>query len=126
MSCFILFVLFFILQFHFLLFFILFHFILIMQVHEELVKQLTSLLRPQNSDFLVIGKFLKYSWFFFELITKSISQYLISTKRIKVRPRRGHCLCVKSITTSIKYSIQRRIYVAKSTLILGVPRPNIS
>ncbi|XP_067949265.1 dedicator of cytokinesis protein 9-like isoform X3 [Watersipora subatra] len=53
-------------------------------VHGELVKQLSSLLRPLNSDFLVVGKFLRYAWFFFELIAKSISQYLISTKRIKM------------------------------------------
>lgn len=53
-------------------------------VHEELVKQLTSLLMPNNSDFLVIRKFLKYSWFFFELINKSVSQYLITTNRVKV------------------------------------------
>ncbi|CAH1780654.1 unnamed protein product, partial [Owenia fusiformis] len=54
-------------------------------VHEELAKNLTSLLRPANADVLVIGKFLHHSWFFFELIMKSMAQHLLSTGRIKMQ-----------------------------------------
>lgn len=53
-------------------------------VHEELAKNLTTILRPANADNVVVCKFLKYSWFFFEILIKSMALYLISTDRIKV------------------------------------------
>ena len=53
-------------------------------VHEELAKHLMSILRPNQTDFLVTGKFMKYSWFFFEILIKSMAQYLLNTERIKV------------------------------------------
>lgn len=57
----------------------------LLQIHEELVKQLTSLLQPNTSDFHPNYNFLKNSWFFFDIIIKSVSQYLLSTGRIKVQ-----------------------------------------
>ena len=53
-------------------------------VHEELAKQIKALLRPTQADFLVIGKFMKYSWFFFEVLIKSMALHLLATGRIKV------------------------------------------
>ncbi|XP_076304439.1 dedicator of cytokinesis protein Ziz isoform X14 [Tachypleus tridentatus] len=53
-------------------------------IHEELTKALTAILRPANTDFLVINKFLKHSWFFFQILTKSMAQHLLSTERIKM------------------------------------------
>ncbi|XP_036367208.1 dedicator of cytokinesis protein 9 isoform X3 [Octopus sinensis] len=53
-------------------------------VHEELAKNLTVLLRPINADQSVVSRFLKHSWFFFEILIKSMAQYLIETERIKM------------------------------------------
>ena len=53
-------------------------------VHEELAQHLKTILRPTQADFLVIGKFMKYSWFFFEILIKSMAQFLLATGRIKV------------------------------------------
>lgn len=56
-------------------------------VHEELTKYLRMTMRPNMADQLVVGKFLRHSWFFFEILTKSMAQYLLSTDRIKVCAR---------------------------------------
>lgn len=53
-------------------------------VHEELAKHLTSILRPANADMFVIMRLLSHSRFFFEMLLKSMTQYLIDTERIKV------------------------------------------
>ncbi|XP_078311769.1 dedicator of cytokinesis protein 9-like isoform X17 [Crassostrea virginica] len=53
-------------------------------VHEELAKNLTTILRPANADNVVVCKFLKYSWFFFEILIKSMALYLINTDRFKM------------------------------------------
>ncbi|XP_048744096.2 dedicator of cytokinesis protein 9-like isoform X7 [Ostrea edulis] len=53
-------------------------------VHEELAKNLTTILRPANADNVVVCKFLKYSWFFFEVLIKSMALYLTDTDRIKM------------------------------------------
>ena len=58
-------------------------------VHEELALQLKAILRPTQADFLVTGKFMKYSWFFFEILIKSMAQHLLVTGRIKVRKMRN-------------------------------------
>lgn len=53
-------------------------------VHEELAKSLTLILRPANADQLVVTKFLNNSWFFFEVLVKSMTQFLIDGERVKV------------------------------------------
>jgi len=53
-------------------------------VHEEMSRHLPTLLRPANTDFLVINKFMHHSNFFFEIMVKSMAQHLLSTGRIKV------------------------------------------
>ncbi|XP_067121236.1 dedicator of cytokinesis protein 9 isoform X3 [Centruroides vittatus] len=53
-------------------------------VHEKLAKYLAITLRPANTDFLVINSFLKHSWFFFQLLTKSMGQHLLASGRIKM------------------------------------------
>lgn len=53
-------------------------------IHEELAKNLTVILRPVNADQLVVSRFLKHSRFFFEILIKSMTQYLIETERIKM------------------------------------------
>ncbi|XP_051566435.1 dedicator of cytokinesis protein 9 [Myxocyprinus asiaticus] len=52
-------------------------------VHEELAKAMTSILKP-STDFLTSNKLLKYSWYFFEVLVKSMAQYLIETGKAKV------------------------------------------
>ena len=54
-------------------------------VHEELAKSLTMILRPANADQVVVVKFLNNSWFFFEILIKSMTQYLIDGERVKVK-----------------------------------------
>lgn len=53
-------------------------------IHEELTKSLTLMLRPANTDFLVVNKFLKHASFFFQVIVKSMAQHLMTTNKIKM------------------------------------------
>jgi len=53
-------------------------------VHEELAKSLTLILRPANVDQLVVIKFLNNAWFFFQVIIKSMTQFLLDGERVKV------------------------------------------
>lgn len=53
-------------------------------VHEEMCKFLPSILDPNNTDFLVINKFMKHSEFFFQIVIKSMAQHLLNTGRIKM------------------------------------------
>ncbi|KAI1899017.1 hypothetical protein AGOR_G00078350 [Albula goreensis] len=52
-------------------------------VHEELAKAMTAILKP-STDFLTSNKLLKYSWYFFEALVKSMAQYLIESSKVKV------------------------------------------
>uniref|UniRef100_UPI00358F78FB dedicator of cytokinesis protein 9 isoform X3 n=1 Tax=Myxine glutinosa TaxID=7769 RepID=UPI00358F78FB len=52
-------------------------------VHEELAKAMTSLLKT-SADFLTSNKLLRYSWFFFQILIKSMAQHLIESGRIKM------------------------------------------
>ncbi|XP_016417171.1 dedicator of cytokinesis protein 9-like [Sinocyclocheilus rhinocerous] len=52
-------------------------------VHEDLAKAMTTILKP-STDFLTSNKLLKYSWYFFEVLVKSMAQYLIETGKAKV------------------------------------------
>lgn len=53
-------------------------------VHGELCRHLPTLLHPNNTDFLIVNKFMMYSNILFELIIKSMAQHLLSTGRIKM------------------------------------------
>ncbi|XP_061082235.1 dedicator of cytokinesis protein 9-like isoform X3 [Conger conger] len=52
-------------------------------VHEELAKAMTTILKP-STDFLTSNKLLKYSWYFFEALLKSMAQYLIDSYKVKL------------------------------------------
>ncbi|XP_023619959.1 dedicator of cytokinesis protein 9 isoform X4 [Myotis lucifugus] len=52
-------------------------------VHEELAKSMTAILKP-SADFLTSNKLLKYSWFFFDVLIKSMAQHLIENSKVKV------------------------------------------
>ncbi|KAI1899148.1 hypothetical protein AGOR_G00058550 [Albula goreensis] len=52
-------------------------------VHEELAKAMTTILKP-STDFLACNKLLKYSWYFFEALVKSMAQYLIESCKVKL------------------------------------------
>uniref|UniRef100_A0A4Y0BJ69 Dedicator of cytokinesis protein 9 n=1 Tax=Anopheles funestus TaxID=62324 RepID=A0A4Y0BJ69_ANOFN len=54
-------------------------------VHGELCRHLPTLLHSNNTDFLLVNKFMKFSGIFFEVIVKSMAQYLLSTGRIKMQ-----------------------------------------
>lgn len=53
-------------------------------VHEEMSRHLPTLLRPANTDFLVVNKFMHHSNFFFEIMIKSMAQHLLTSGRIKM------------------------------------------
>ncbi|KAJ8916213.1 hypothetical protein NQ315_016352 [Exocentrus adspersus] len=53
-------------------------------VHEEMCKHLPTILHPNNTDFLVVNKFMRHSDFFFEVVVKSMAQHLLSSGRIKM------------------------------------------
>lgn len=53
-------------------------------VHGELCKHLPTLLHPNNTDFLIVNKFMKYSNILFEIIVKSMAQLLLNTGRIRM------------------------------------------
>ncbi|KAF5283763.1 hypothetical protein FQA39_LY17201 [Lamprigera yunnana] len=53
-------------------------------VHEEIAKHLPTILHPNNTDFLVVNKFIHHSNFFFEIIIKGMAQYLLTSGRIKM------------------------------------------
>ncbi|XP_024086053.1 dedicator of cytokinesis protein 9 isoform X2 [Cimex lectularius] len=53
-------------------------------VHEELANHLPSLLYQNNTDFLIVNKFLSHSGFFFQVMVKSMAQHLLNTGRIKM------------------------------------------
>ncbi|KAM6958210.1 dedicator of cytokinesis protein 9-like isoform 4-T4 [Tautogolabrus adspersus] len=52
-------------------------------VHEELAKAMTAILKP-STDFLTSNKLLKYSWYFFEALVKSMAQYLMESGKVKL------------------------------------------
>ncbi|XP_058247461.1 dedicator of cytokinesis protein 9 isoform X3 [Hemibagrus wyckioides] len=52
-------------------------------VHEELAKAMTTILKP-STDFLTSNKLLKYSWYFFEALVKSMAQYLIASGKVRL------------------------------------------
>lgn len=53
-------------------------------VHEEMCRHLPVILHPNNTDFLVVNKFMHHSDFFFEVIIKGMAQHLLNSGRIKV------------------------------------------
>ncbi|ETE71936.1 Dedicator of cytokinesis protein 9 [Ophiophagus hannah] len=56
--------------------------------HEILAGAISTILK-QSADFLAINKMLKYSWFFFEILVKSMALYLLDENKIKLpRPQR--------------------------------------
>ncbi|XP_053540065.1 dedicator of cytokinesis protein 9 isoform X5 [Ictalurus punctatus] len=52
-------------------------------VHEELARAMTAILKP-STDFLTSNKLLKYSWYFFETLVKSMAQHLIESGKVKL------------------------------------------
>uniref|UniRef100_A0A1A8GGU9 Dedicator of cytokinesis 9 n=1 Tax=Nothobranchius korthausae TaxID=1143690 RepID=A0A1A8GGU9_9TELE len=52
-------------------------------IHEELAKAMTAILKP-STDFLTSNKLLKYSWYFFEALVKSMAQYLIESCKVRL------------------------------------------
>ncbi|KAH0630790.1 hypothetical protein JD844_004007 [Phrynosoma platyrhinos] len=50
--------------------------------HEILAIAMATILK-QSADFLAINKMLKYSWFFFEALAKSMAMYLLEENKIK-------------------------------------------
>lgn len=53
-------------------------------VHGEICKHLPSLLHPNNTDFLLVNKFMKFSSIIFDIIIKSMAHFLINSGRIRM------------------------------------------
>ncbi|XP_063376067.1 dedicator of cytokinesis protein 9 [Cydia fagiglandana] len=61
------------------------------KLHTVLTAPLYMFVDPNQQDFLLGHKFMQYSGFFFDIIIKSMAQYLINTGRIKMsRNERFH------------------------------------
>ncbi len=54
-------------------------------VHEALGKLLPLLLRPAHADDTTTAALLRQSWFFLEVMAKSMGQWLLSHEKHKVR-----------------------------------------
>uniref|UniRef100_A0AAQ4RW84 Dedicator of cytokinesis 11 n=1 Tax=Gasterosteus aculeatus aculeatus TaxID=481459 RepID=A0AAQ4RW84_GASAC len=67
--------------------------------HEMLATAVTATLK-QTADFNTSNKLLKYSWFFFETMVKSMAQYLQEGNRIKRFPDSFHQV-IQSLVLSI-------------------------
>ena len=82
-------------------------------VHEELAKQLTNILRPAQTDPQLVNSFLSHAAFFFDVLLKSMTLFLIDTERIKVATGLcQHCalfLCrMCSLACSVSVSLPER------------------
>lgn len=53
-------------------------------VHGEMCRHLAALLHPNNTDFLIVNKFMQHAGIFFDIIVKSIAQHLLGTGRIRM------------------------------------------
>ncbi|XP_028029187.1 dedicator of cytokinesis protein 9 [Bombyx mandarina] len=68
------------------------------KLHTVLTAPLHMFVDPNQQDFLLNHKFMQYSNFFFEIIVKSMAQYLINTGRIKMsRNERFHSDLLENI-----------------------------
>ncbi|KPJ11939.1 Dedicator of cytokinesis protein 9 [Papilio machaon] len=68
------------------------------KLHTVLTAPLHMFIDPNQQDFLLGQKFMQYSNFFFDIIIKSMAQYLINTGRIKMsRHERFHADLLENI-----------------------------
>ncbi|KAG7311678.1 hypothetical protein JYU34_002731 [Plutella xylostella] len=68
------------------------------KLHTVLTAPLHQFVDPNQQDFLLGNKFMQYSGFFFDIIVKSMAQYLINTGRIKMsRHERFHADLLENI-----------------------------
>ncbi|XP_050362245.1 dedicator of cytokinesis protein 9 [Nymphalis io] len=68
------------------------------KLHTVLTAPLHMFVDPNQQDFLMCHKFMQYSSFFFDIIIKSMAQYLINTGRIKMsRNERFHSDLLENI-----------------------------
>lgn len=81
-------------------------------VHGELCRHLPTILHPNNTDFLVVNKFMKYSGIIFDIIIKSMAQHLLATGRIKMQrnerfPQEYHGKIEELFSVLLPYIISR-------------------
>lgn len=86
-------------------------------VHEEMSRHLPTLLRPANTDFLVINKFMHHSSFFFEVMVKSMAQHLLSSGRIKV----SIVFTLRTIKDSVQILLCHLFPLSEYYLLLKIP-----
>ncbi|XP_041973645.1 dedicator of cytokinesis protein 9 [Aricia agestis] len=84
------------------------------KLHTMLTAPLHMFVDPNQQDFLLGNKFMQYSSFFFDIITKSMAQYLINTGRIKMsRHERFH--------TDLLDNIDKLVSTVEPSYILQQP-----
>lgn len=81
-------------------------------VHGELCRHLPTILHPNNTDFLIVNKFMKYSTIFFDIIVKSMAQHLLDSGRIKMHrnerfPKEFHDKIESLFKVFVPYLIQK-------------------
>ncbi|XP_050675433.1 dedicator of cytokinesis protein 9-like [Leptidea sinapis] len=84
------------------------------KLHTVLTAPLYMFVESTQQDFLLGQKFMQYSGFFFDIIVKSMAQYLINTGRIKMsRHERFH--------TDLLENIDRLVTLVEPSYILQQP-----
>ncbi|KAG6459344.1 dedicator of cytokinesis protein 9 isoform X2 [Manduca sexta] len=84
------------------------------KLHTVLTAPLHIFVDPNQQDFLLGHKFMQYSGFFFDIIIKSMAQYLINTGRIKMsRNERFH--------SDLLENIDKLVSVVEPSYILQQP-----
>ncbi|XP_072936312.1 dedicator of cytokinesis protein 9 [Epargyreus clarus] len=84
------------------------------KLHTVLMAPLYRFVDPNQQDFLLGHKFMQYSSFFFDIVIKSMAQYLINTGRIKMsRHERFH--------SDLLENIDRLVTIVEPSYILQQP-----
>ncbi|MFT7803755.1 dedicator of cytokinesis protein 10 isoform X2 [Arapaima gigas] len=84
-------------------------------VHEELAEGMTSELK--SNDQTAVKNILKYSWFFFDLIIKSMAQYLVDHDKIKLpRPQRFPTSYLATLETLVMTASDHVFWKSKEML----------
>lgn len=93
-------------------------------VHEELAISLTNILRPANADQVIVTKFLNNSWFFFEILIKSMTQFLIDEERVKVSRFYEKYLVIKFFPCATQQSLKFAHVTEEVGILILITRAN--
>ncbi|XP_013200563.1 dedicator of cytokinesis protein 9 isoform X1 [Amyelois transitella] len=95
------------------------------KLHTVLTAPLHMFVDPNQQDFLLGHKFMQYSSFFFDIIVKSMAQYLINTGRIKMsRNERFHADLLENIDKL--FSVVEPAYILQQPMQTHIFNKNLA